>query len=553
MTATGTGIDGRGGPLLALVFVSTVLISGHMTMLSVTAPVISADLGASPTATTWMVLGYLLVTATTTVAWGQVSDLWDARRLFGVGLVGMAAMSLLLVVADGPWFLVAVRTVQGLFSAIIIATAATLLVRSFPGRRLAGAMGVYLGGYAAAQVVAPPVGGFVADSFGWRWMFVGAGVLSVAACAVAPRVLRGVPATPRTKGGLDLPGNLLLVVGVGALLLGATRAQEAGWTSGPVLVLLGVALVAAPTFVLVEARSRHPVVDIDLLRDPAFALAVVAGGLVAVPRVVPTVVLAVLFQGRHGMSATRVSGIVLLLAAGVLLGSVVAGRLTTRYDVAGVCRASVLVTVAGVAGLAVGLVLLDVGSRPGLLVTSASLAVTGLASGIYSTANAAAILGRTGSSGAGSANGVRTTAQSVAIAVGTAVLLALLGSGLSTTEARAFFAGDHAALGAGALRTVDRNLVVVLLAVLAVTLAATLLTRLVPRAEAVDGPGSEGLAKPESEGILCSNHYSKEAKPLQPGSPPRGSAPGVRALTRQRSLDESDDRRGDHLPVRHHL
>lgn len=469
--------------LLPLIFVSTVLLAGNMTVLAVTAPIISADLGASPTATTWMVLGYLLVTATMTVAMGQLSDLWEPRRLFFVGLVGFAAGSVLLALVSGPWWFVAVRTAQGLAAAVIIATAATIIVRAFPGARLAGAMGSYLGGYAAAQVVAPPLGGVVADTVGWRWMFIGSAVIAVAACLPAPSVLRSVPAALSEGGRFDLVGNLVFVVSTGALLLAATAARESGWSDPGVLTLLAVTVVSLPLLWLVETRAPWPVIDVGLLRDREFVVAVAAGGLIAVPRVVPTVVLAVLLQGRYGVTATSASVMVLALAAGVLVGSLGAGRLAATHGVQRVLCCSALVSLGAAVVVLVAFVWFDPLGSSGRTVGSFALGVLGLATGAYSAVNGAQILARAPQSRAGSVNALRTTAQSAAIAVGTAVLLSLLGTGLGAESAAAFFSGEASALDPRALAALDRNTVVTLGVLIATVLVAVVFTLLLPARE----------------------------------------------------------------------
>lgn len=468
--------------VLALVFLATILLAGSMTMLSVTAPVIGGDLRASPAATSWMVLGYLLVTATTTVAMGQLGDLWDPRRLFLLGMVLFAATSLALAVVGGAWTFVAIRTLQGLGGAVLVATAATLLARTYPGARLAGAMGIYLGGYAAAQVAAPPLAGVVTEVVGWRWLFVGTGSLAVAGAVLGPRVLRPVPRVARTAGArFDVAGNLVLVAAVSALVLGTDAARRSGWTDPWVVACVALAVVAVPVFVAVESRVASPVVDVGLLRERSFVLAVLAGGLVAVPRVVPTVVLAIYLQGRLGMSPTGVAGVVALLAVGVLVGSFSAGRVSMEAGVDRTCRASVVVTVIGVVGTTAALLLTDVTAPAGRVLLLVSLALTGLAAGIYTAANGAQIMGSAPSSQSGSVNGIRTTAQSVAIAVGTAALLTSVGGGMSPQDTRAFFSGDPAGLSAAGVDQLDVNIAVTLGALLAASVLAAVLTLLSPR------------------------------------------------------------------------
>lgn len=472
----------RAQALMGVVFAATVLISLNATMLSIALPRVAGDLHAGALQANWMVLAYMVVNGATLVLTGQLADVLDLRRLFLAGLVVFVATSVGLASSTRPWQFIAARAVQGVGSALLLATSAAMLAVAFRGPQLTRAMGIYLAGFAIAQVSGPTVGGLLTAHVGWRWMFLLAVPIGLGALVVGYGALRhlppSVPTRKRWREAVDVPGNALLVLMITAALVGLSAAQRGGWLSATTLLPLALAGLLLAPFVVVEHRHASPAVAVDLLRDRDFALANLAGMLLAVPRMVPTIVLSLWFQGLGGLSPTTAALRITPLAAGVAVGSLVAGRLRATRDAG---RVALLCAVATLGGSALFTVALWLEAVPVLLV---SLAVIGIATGLFSTLNATAIMTMRPPSRAGNVNGIRTMAQTVGLSAGTALMLSLAVGGLGPSTAGSFLAGRREDLTSADVAQLSTNHVVVGIVLILLTAVAAAAQAVVARRRA---------------------------------------------------------------------
>lgn len=467
--------------LLVLIASVTVLLALSATMINVALPVIVRDLGATAAEGNWMLLSYLLVHACTLVLSGQVSDGADKRWVFLAGLGLFVLGSVALVAARDPLVFIGARAVQGLAAALLLSNAAAILAWTYSGQALGRAMGIYLAGFAVAQASGPVVGGVLASTVGWRWMFVVTVGVGVASLTAGWRLLRRLPATSASRPRVDLPGNLLLALSLAAGLLGLSAAQTRGWGDPVVVGLLAGAVLLLPVLWRVERARADPAVDPALLTHPVFGQVNVAAMILNVPRVVPIVLLSLWFQGVQGMTTSQAGLLVTALPVGVAVGSVslrrVAGARGDREMGYRTALASALACTALVPALLWG--------PPGAVVLA--LLAVGLATGMYSTASATTLIGVAPRERVASANGIRTTFQLVGLAGGTAALLSVVTGGLGPAQATAFMGGQQAALTPDSLATLRDGYLLGFAAVAALAWFAALLSALVRRAEARHG------------------------------------------------------------------
>jgi EmrB/QacA subfamily drug resistance transporter len=472
--------EGRPRALLAIIFSATVVIALNATMISVALPRIVSDLGASATAGNWMLLAYMLVNGSVLVLTGQVADSFDLRGVFLTGMAVFTVTSLVLAGASSPGVFIALRAVQGLGAAMLLSTAAAMIAVGLPPERMARSMGIYLAGFATAQVAGPAVGGLITSVWDWRGIFLINVPIGLGAFVVGWSVLRtvsdrrrGRASRTRTGPAVDPLGNLLILVATSAALIAVSSAQRTGWGSTVVMGGVVVVLVAAVAFVAVERRARNPAIDVELLGDRRFAMANLAGLLLVVPRMAPTILLSLWFQGMHGDPPITAALKVTPIAVGVALGSLAADRRAARKDEARVAFEWALVT-AGALVVALGVV--QQGGAPWLLLPT--MAVVGYATGVFSTANATMIMRSAPAVRAGSLNGIRTMSQTVGLSLGTALVLTLVLQSLTDGGAASFLAGESAALGVGDRAALHDGYVLAFAALTAAAVVGALLSRL---------------------------------------------------------------------------
>lgn len=447
----GSRDGGEHRALLAIIFGATVLIALNATMISVALPRIVDDLGADETQGSWMLLAYMLVNGSMLVLAGQLADALDLRAIFLTGLAVFTGASLGLAAATAPEIFIALRAVQGIGAAMLLSTSAAMIAVGLPPERMTRAMGIYLAGFATAQVAGPSVGGFVASLLGWRWIFLLAVPIGVVTLAAGWFVLRSLPSrSVRFRPAVDLWGNLLILIGTSAALVAVSSAQRTGWVAPVVVGGLVTLIVAGALFVAVEHRVRAPAVEVHLLRSRPFAMANLAGLLLVVPRMVPTIMLSLWFQGVQGDPPLVAALKVTPIALGVALGSLTADRWSVRRDEA---RVSLDWAVATVLGLVVALVAMLRGGELWLLLPA--MAVTGFATGVFSTANATMIMRGAATSRAGAVNGLRTMVQTMGVSLGTALMLTLVLQTITGPGATSFMAGRASDLSASDLEALQ--------------------------------------------------------------------------------------------------
>lgn len=457
--------------LLVLVITVTSAVSLSATMINVALPVIVRGIGASAGQGTWLVLSYLLVHTCSLVLAGQLSDGGDARRVFLWGLGIFVVTSIVLALAREPATFMAARAVQGLAAAFVLSTAAAILTWTYEGVAFVRAMGLYLAGFAVAQAVGPVVGGLIASTIGWRWMFILSVMTGLAALGAGPTLLHrlGTP-LPVQGARVDVPGNVVLAVALATLVVGLSLAQGRGWTSPVVLGLLAASVLLVPVLRSVERGRGNPAVDPALLGDRVFGPLNAAAGILNIPRVALITLVSLWFQGVAGLPAWRAGLIVTALPVGVGIGSVTlrwfgrrrgAGELVPALAVAAACATTALVpALLGGGTIATGFVLL----------------LIGLTTGLYSTASATTLLRVAPRERIASANGIRTTFQLIGLTGGTAALLSIVTSGLSSGQARAFMGGDRAGLTDASVVALEKGYLLGFLVLAALTWFAAALS-----------------------------------------------------------------------------
>ncbi|WP_394843857.1 MFS transporter [Pendulispora brunnea] len=247
------------------VLLATVLGSGmamlDATVVNVTLPRIGAELSASMAGLQWIVNSYMLTLAAFILLGGSLGDRYGRRRLFVVGTAWFATASLLCGLAHSVTMLVAARVFQGIGGALLTPGSLALIQASIVKDDRSRAIGAWsaLGGIAGA--IGPFLGGWMADTIGWRWVFFLNAPLAVVAMAIA---WRHVPESKAdgARGPFDGGGALL-----GVLALAGITYALIEWSA--LAAVLG--LVALIAFVAVERKHPDAMLPLDIFAPRTFA------------------------------------------------------------------------------------------------------------------------------------------------------------------------------------------------------------------------------------------------------------------------------------------
>ena len=422
----------------ALVFASLgVLLGGaELMVVAIALPSIVADFGgwADLARVSWIINAYLVAYVVAMPLAGRGADMWGALRLYVVALLlfvigsAGAGLSRLAGPDDGLTWLIAARVVQGFGGGALVPLSMALASHLFSGRARATALGVEGAATYIGMAIGPAYGAWVLLNFAlpipgldvasWQWIFLLNVPIGIVTLLLIYVVAGGIE-TPRIRAGLDLGGAALLSIALVAGIGGVTASGASGWTNPVVLGGLAASAVALVLFVVVELRSRSPLVNVRLFADRAFsaanAVSLLTGYTLATAVIGgPVFVNRVLF-GTDGQSAAALTALTITIAAGALVGGVVTGFIGER-----------IVSLVGVACSAVGLWLaMGWGIDTPLDRLMIDLAIFGAGFGLTVSPRATAAVEAAGAGAYGVASAMLQVTRTVGMSVGLALLTSI--------------------------------------------------------------------------------------------------------------------------------
>ena len=299
------------------------------TVVNVALPAIQRDLKIGVSELEWVVNGYALTFAVLMLTGGKLADMLGRRRMFIVGLAIFTGASLACGLAGSAGFLIGARIVQGAGSALMNPATLSIITATFPPRQRGMAIGIWAGVSAMALAIGPLLGGILTQQISWGWIFfvnVPVGILAILVARIAIDESRD---TSREQK-LDLPGLLTSAVGLFALTYGLIEANKYGWTSGRILGLFALCALALAVFVMIELRSRLPMLDLSLFRNPTFAGANLVMLLVALAMFGVFFFVSLYMQNVLGYSPTQAGAAFLPMTILIVLIAPIAGKLSDR-------------------------------------------------------------------------------------------------------------------------------------------------------------------------------------------------------------------------------
>jgi EmrB/QacA subfamily drug resistance transporter len=344
------------GVLMASIDSSIVLIS---------LPAIFNGIGVSPLAPgetnyfLWLLLGYMVVTATLLVTFGRISDMFGRVRMYNLGFLIFAFASVLLWLTPGrgntgALELIIFRLIQGVGSGFLFANSAAILTDAFPANQRGLAMGINQIAAVVGSVIGLILGGILAY-FNWRLVFLVSVPVGIVGTIWAYLMLRET-ATIREHQRLDWPGNITFALGLTLLLLGITYGIEPygsspmGWGNPLVIGMVTAGVILLGIFIWIELHVDDPMFRLELFKIRTFAAGNLSSFLGSIARGGLQFMLIIWLQGiwlpLHGYNyavAPLWAGIYLLpLLLGFVLLGPLSGWLSDRFgarvlSTAGMC------------------------------------------------------------------------------------------------------------------------------------------------------------------------------------------------------------------------
>jgi DHA2 family multidrug resistance protein len=316
------------------------------TVVNVSLPHIAGNLSASVDETTWVLTSYLVSNAIVLPMTGWLANHFGRKRILMMSILGFTLASVACGMAPNLSSLIFFRVVQGATGGGLQPLSQAIMLEAFPGKMRGKAMAVWALGIVVAPMLGPVLGGWITDSYSWRWIFYINLPIGLLAALLAQWFIFDPSYIRRTSDVVDYWGIGLLIVGMGSLQVMLDKGQEDDWFGSHfILVLAILAFCGLAAFVIRELVAGHPIVDLRVFKVRTYATGVLLmtilgfvlyGSTVLIPIWLQTLMgypslqagLAVLPRGLGSFLFMPVVGILMgiieprkLLAAGLIVAS----------------------------------------------------------------------------------------------------------------------------------------------------------------------------------------------------------------------------------------
>ena len=400
-------------------------------------PTITADLHASPFESVWIIMGYILVTASLLMTFGRLSDVFGRVKLYNLGFALFTVGSALCSVAPNGTSLVLFRLVQGAGGALIFSNAAALLTDAFPATERGRALGLNQVAGTVGSVLGLALGGILAGSFlGWRsifWINIPFGSFAT----VWANVKRREISEPRRGEKLDPLGNVLFSGGLTVFLVGLMLGALKGW-SPPYLALMATGLLMVGGFALVEVRVSYPLMDLSLFRIRAFATGMASNHQASVGRGGVCLVLVFYLQGVHHHSAYTAGLWLIPYSVAFVTFGPLSGYLSDRLGSRGLATAGLLVVAAALFWFGI----FPLGTADSYLRLLVPMVLAGAGGGLFVAPNIASIMNATPAPRRGIASGMSSTLVNTGFLLSMGLAFAVMAASVPSRTLQAIFAGS---------------------------------------------------------------------------------------------------------------
>jgi len=417
----------RGNPWAVLLIVSLgfFMVLLDLTIVNIAIPNMITKLNASLDDILWVINAYALVLAVLVITAGRLGDLVGPRPMFTAGIAVFTVASAACGLAQTPGQLIAFRVVQGLGAAMLVPQTLTIITNTFPPERRGAAFGVWGAVAGVATIAGPTLGGLLVTAFDWRYIFFVNLPIGIFVLIVAPLIIPNVK--PGRRHRLDIPGVLLASAALLAICYGLVEGQKYNWgtitgfISIPLVLGLGVLLLAAFLLVQRMTQGKEPLVPFALFRDRNYSVTNWISGVLAIGMMGIFLPFTIYLQSVLGFTALK-AGLAMAPASLIsLFVAPVAGRMTDKIGGKYILMSGLTLFGAGMGWLA--LIAHPNSTWPSFL---APLIVAGLGLGCIFAPLVTTAMRNIPPQLAGAASGVLNTVRQVGLVIGTAAVGALL-------------------------------------------------------------------------------------------------------------------------------
>lgn len=303
------------------------------TVVNVSLPHIAGSLSATIDEATWAITSYLVANAMILPITGWLANHFGRKRLLMMSVTGFTIASFFCGLAPTLPLLIFFRVIQGAAGGALQPLSQAVLLESFPPEQRGKAMGFWGQGIVVAPIIGPVLGGWLTDTYSWRWVFYINIPFGIASIIMTSLFIFDPPYIKRRSESIDYWGMGMLAVGIGSLQVMLDKGQEQDWfASHWILALTGLAIVFLAAFIVRELMAEHPVVSLRVFRDRTYATGVVLMTLLGFVLYGSMVLLPIWLQTVLAYPAMQAGIAMAPRGIGSFIGMTVIGRILHKFD-----------------------------------------------------------------------------------------------------------------------------------------------------------------------------------------------------------------------------
>jgi EmrB/QacA subfamily drug resistance transporter len=419
--------------VMAAVGMGIFLATIDASIVNVALPTLVRELATDFATVQWVVLAYLLTLTTLMLGVGRLADMKGKKPIYALGFVIFTLGSVLAGFSASVQALIAFRVLQAVGAAMILALGSALVTEAFPPSERGMALGVSGSVVSIGIVLGPTLGGLLIEALSWHWIFFVNLPVGIVGTVM---VLRFVPAIqPAGEQRFDLWGALTLFLSLISMLLGLTWGQQIGFGQARILALFAASAILMGLFVLIESRTRQPMIDLQLFRNALFSLGLVTGFLTFISIAGSIFLMPFYLENVLGYDPRQVGLLLAIVPIALGVTAPISGSLSDRFGTRPI-------TVAGLAALALGYYALSsldtTTSAAGYVLRFLPI---GIGMGVFQSPNNSAIMGAAPRGRLGIVSGMLAITRTLGQTTGIAFLGAFWASSTFRAAGRVFAAG----------------------------------------------------------------------------------------------------------------
>jgi len=318
------------GLITICVMLATIMQALDTTIANVALPYMQGSLSVTIDQVNWVLTSYIVAAAIMTAPVGWLAVRFGRKRVFLISAVGFTVASVLCAVAQGITDMVAYRLLQGVFGAALVPLSQSIMMDIYPHEKRGQAMAIWGMGVMLGPIMGPTLGGWLTESYSWRWVFL---INLPFGIATVLGLIAFLPDSKPREMRFDWLGFLTLSAAIGMLQLMLDRGETLGWfDSSEILAEAALAGFAAYLFLAHTATTDRPFIPPALFRDWNFALGVVFMFVVGILILATIALITPFVQNVLGYPALSAGFLLGTRGVGTMLSMMVVGRLLRHVD-----------------------------------------------------------------------------------------------------------------------------------------------------------------------------------------------------------------------------